>query len=112
MPSGCRVTVAGLVLVRQRPGTGNAIFLTLEDEAAVANAILWQRIFDANRRIVMSAPMIGVKGTLQKEGEVIHVVAERFTDLSGRLSQLRDDEAPIAARSKVSGALIRSRDFH
>jgi error-prone DNA polymerase len=97
------------------PAAGTAkgvVFLTIEDETGIANIIVWRDAFEANRRTVMTSSFLVVHGQVQKEGEVIHVVAERFTDLSGRLSELRDDEAPIAAHSKVQGGLIRSRDFH
>lgn len=108
-----RLAVGGVVLVRQRPGTAKGVvFLTLEDETGIANIVVWRDAFEANRRLVMSSAFLVVHGQVQREGEVIHVVAQRFTDLSARLSELRDDEAPIAARSKVSGGLIRSRDFH
>jgi error-prone DNA polymerase len=74
--------------------------------------VVWRDAFEANRRVVMTGSFLVVHGQIQREGEVIHLVAERFTDLSGRLAELREDEAPITARSKVSGRLIRSRDFH
>ncbi|MFZ5717891.1 MAG: error-prone DNA polymerase [Pseudomonadota bacterium] len=108
-----RLSVGGLVLVRQRPGTAKGVvFMTLEDETGIANVVVWRDAFEANRRLVMSSAFLIVHGQVQKEGEVIHLVAERFTDLSGRLSELREDEGQIGVRSKVSGALIRSRDFH
>ncbi len=109
-----RVSVGGLVLVRQRPGTAKGVvFLTLEDETGVANIVVWKDAFEANRRLVMSSAFLVVHGRLQRAGEVIHVVAERFTDLSARLSEMREAERPpIEVRSKVSGRLIRSRDFH
>jgi len=108
-----RLSVGGLVLVRQRPGTAKGVvFMTLEDETGIANIVVWRDAFEANRRLVMTSAFLIVHGQVQKEGEVVHVVAERFTDLSGRLSELREDEAPIAAHSKVTGRLIRSRDFH
>ena len=74
--------------------------------------MVWRDVFEKHRRIVMTASFLVVHGQVQKAGEVIHLVAERFTDLSPRLSELRDDEAPIVAHSKVQGGLIRSRDFH
>jgi error-prone DNA polymerase len=111
--NGQRVRTAGMVITRQRPGTAKGfVFLTLEDETGIANIVIWRDAFEANRSLVMTSSFLVVHGQVQREGEVIHVVAERFTDLSGRLSELRDDEGPIVARSKVSGALIRSRDFH
>ena len=94
LKDGSKVEVAGIVLIRQKPGKGNVTFITLEDETGIANAILWQRIFDANRRIVMSAPMIGVKGTLQKEGEVIHIVSDRLEDLTPLLRSVGDRDFP------------------
>jgi error-prone DNA polymerase len=108
-----RLSVGGLVLVRQRPGTAKGVvFMTLEDETGIANVVVWRDAFEANRRVVMTGSFLVVHGQIQREGEVIHLVAERFTDLSGRLGELREDEAAITARSKVSGGLIRSRDFH
>lgn len=108
-----RLCVGGLVLVRQRPGTAKGVvFLTMEDETGIANIVVWRDAFEANRRIVMGSSFLVVHGQVQREGDVIHVVAERFTDLSHRLSEMRADEAPITAHSKVSGRLIRSRDFH
>ncbi|MDB5691900.1 MAG: dnaE, partial [Alphaproteobacteria bacterium] len=85
LKDGTKVEVAGLVLIRQKPGKGNVTFITIEDETGIANAILWQRRFEAQRRIVMAASMIGVKGTLQREGEVIHVVADRLEDYTALL---------------------------
>jgi error-prone DNA polymerase len=87
---GRRTTVGGIVLVRQRPGEGNAIFLTLEDETGIANTIIWPRKFEQYRPIVMGARLISVTGILQNEKGVIHIVADRFDDLThllGRLSE-------------------------
>jgi error-prone DNA polymerase len=77
---GRKVEVAGIILVRQRPGSTNVTFVTIEDETGVANAIIWQQQFEAQRRIVLSAAMISIKGTVQREGEVIHVIADRLED--------------------------------
>ncbi len=108
-----RLSVAGLVLVRQRPGTAKGVmFMTLEDETGIANIVVWKDIFDRNRRLTMSASFLVVHGQVQSVDGVVHVVAERFSDLSPRLSELRQDEAPISARSNVTGRLVRSRDFH
>ncbi|MDW6021986.1 error-prone DNA polymerase [Mesorhizobium sp. BAC0120] len=93
VPDGKRVSVAGLVLVRQRPGKGNAIFLTLEDEKSVANVIVWQRRFERFRPIVMGSRFIRVTGRLQKESDVIHIVAERMEDLTPWLAEL-SEQAP------------------
>ncbi|HWN49451.1 MAG TPA: error-prone DNA polymerase [Xanthobacteraceae bacterium] len=98
MPSGRRVTVAGLVLVRQRPGSGNGvIFMTLEDETAVANTIVWPKIFEAFRPIVIGARLVSVTGKLQNESGVIHVVADRLDDLSPLLKRLADDTCCVEA---------------
>jgi error-prone DNA polymerase len=112
--NGQKITVGGLVLVRQRPGTAKGVvFMTLEDETGVANIIVWKDCFAANRRLVMGASFITVTGQLQIQGEVIHLVAERFVDLSEKLGEMRDgDTPPPQVRSRVSGRLIRSRDFH
>lgn len=109
------VSVGGLVLVRQRPGTAKGVtFLTLEDETGVANIVVWKDAFDANRRLVMTSSFLVVHGQIQSESNVIHVVARRFTDLSHRLAEMREEpgaEAP-QIRNRVTGRLIRSRDFH
>ncbi|HEX9965898.1 MAG TPA: error-prone DNA polymerase [Allosphingosinicella sp.] len=127
LKDGTRVEVAGLVLIRQRPGKGNVTFITLEDETGIANIILWQRKFEAQRRIVMSAAMIAVKGQMQKEGEVIHIVADRLEDLTGLLHQVGAMDFPhryapadggkgvppdprkAAAKEVIK---VKTRDFH
>lgn len=87
--NGRRVTVAGLVLVRQRPGSAHGvIFLTLEDETGTANVIIWPKIFEQNRSVVIGARFLAVSGRLQQESDVIHVVAERLTDLTPMLDDL------------------------
>jgi error-prone DNA polymerase len=112
------VTVAGLVLVRQRPGTAKGvIFMTLEDETDIANIIVWPKAFDRNRRVVMTARFLAVRGRLQRAGLVIHVVAESFVDLSAELKWLRHGDL---FSPKFSGGLLpqdaslplKSRDFH
>jgi error-prone DNA polymerase len=120
---GRRVTVAGLVLVRQRPGTAKGtIFLTIEDETGVANIIVWRDQFEAYRRIVMGGSLVAVQGRLQREGIVMHVVAEHLIDLSAELGELDRDSrlaVPHARADEVlrpgedqRGLKIRSRDFH
>ena len=112
------VTVAGLVLVRQRPGTAKGvIFMTLEDETDIANIIVWPKAFEKNRRVVMTARFLAVRGRLQRAGLVIHVVAENFIDLSAELSSLRDGDLYSADPSRAphpesASPLIKSRDFH
>jgi error-prone DNA polymerase len=87
--SGRRVSVAGLVLVRQRPGTASGvIFATLEDETGVANVIVWPKVFERYRPVVLGARLLKVTGKLQSEQGVIHVVAERLEDFSPLLAKL------------------------
>ncbi|TPK59825.1 MULTISPECIES: error-prone DNA polymerase [unclassified Mesorhizobium] len=116
---GRRVSVAGLVLVRQRPGKGNAVFLTLEDDEAVANVIFWQRTFDRFRPIVMGARFVKVTGKLQSESDVVHIVAEKIEDLTPWLTVLLEEAAPavpagqdIARLSdKAEKVMPRGRNF-
>jgi error-prone DNA polymerase len=77
--------------VRQRPGIGNAIFMTIEDETGIANTILWPRTFERFRPIVMGARLISVSGPLQNEQGVIHIVGDRFEDLTPLLRRLSED---------------------
>ena len=109
------VTVAGLVLIRQQPGTAKGvIFMTLEDETDIANIIVWPKVFAKNRRIVMTSRFVAVRGRLQRAGLVIHVVAHSFVDLTRTLRRLTDGE-PAAAGALPAQAelpLVKSRDFH
>jgi error-prone DNA polymerase len=133
-----RVTVAGLVLVRQRPGTAKGvIFMTLEDETDIANIIVWPKAFEKNRRTVMTARFLAVRGRLQRAGLVIHIVAERFIDLSAELPWLREGgdlfspkfsggpllrsappdngklfPSPLPTAHPLDTKLLKSRDFH
>lgn len=92
-PTGARVTVAGLVLVRQRPGTAKGvIFLTLEDETGVANVVVWANVYERFRRAVIAGRLLRVTGRLQRDAGVTHVVAELIEDLSPLLDELlRED---------------------
>jgi error-prone DNA polymerase len=88
--------VAGLVLVRQRPGSAkNVTFITLEDETGVANLVVWEAIYEKHRRIVLTTLMLGVVGRIQREGEVVHVVAYKLIDLSAELASVGGREAPF-----------------
>ncbi len=87
--SGELIETAGLVLVRQRPGTAkNVIFATLEDETGIANIIIWDRVFQRNRRAVLGSRLLAVRGQLQREGLVTHLVAASFIDLTSHLTAL------------------------
>ncbi|HEX8574462.1 MAG TPA: error-prone DNA polymerase [Allosphingosinicella sp.] len=127
LKDGSRVEVAGIVLIRQRPGKGNVTFITLEDETGIANVILWQRKFEEQRRVVMTAAMIAVKGVMQKEGEVIHIVADRLEDMTRLLHQVGAMDFPhrYAPADGGKGATpdprkakarevikVKTRDFH
>jgi error-prone DNA polymerase len=111
---GARVAVGGLVLIRQRPGTAKGVvFATLEDETGIANAVIWPDVFTPNRRTVMTSSFLVVSGKLQRASGVIHVVAERFTDLSPRLAEMKNADGELAPHRRSSDArLQRSRDFH
>jgi len=88
--------VAGLVLVRQRPGSAkNVTFITLEDETGVANLVVWEQVYEKHRRTVLTASMLGVVGRIQREGEVVHVVAYKLIDLSAELASLGGRETPF-----------------
>jgi error-prone DNA polymerase len=90
---GKRIEVAGIILVRQRPGSARGVlFVTIEDETGHANLILWPSVFEAQRRLVLTASMIACRGKLQREGEVLHVVAEHLTDLSDLLRGVGERE--------------------
>lgn len=105
--NGCSVEVAGLVLVRQRPGTASGvIFITLEDETGVANLVVWPTLFERFRLVVLGAQMMSVKGKVQKEGLVIHVVAGHLTDRTDLLRRLAD--APIQASVAPADRVKRS----
>jgi error-prone DNA polymerase len=130
LADGARAKVVGIVLVRQRPGKGNAIFMTLEDETGVANALIWSRRFEHYRRPIMAARLALVEGRVQKSKEgVVHLIADAVYDRSADLTHLSDthkaepeltraDEIfhPQAPRSHGHPRSIRiipkSRDFH
>ena len=131
--NGRRVTVAGVVLIRQRPGQGNAIFVTIEDDSGVANIVIWARLFEIFRRPIMAARLMQIEGEVQRSPEgVVHIMASRIIDRSALLDRLSDthDAIPPVARadedlqqpsSHPGGRarhprdvriLPRSRDFH
>jgi DNA-directed RNA polymerase len=83
------ICVAGLVILRQRPGTAKGvIFLTLEDETGYANIIIWRKIYEINRRAIISGRLLRVTGKLQHEGDTTHVIAEKIEDISDLLDKL------------------------
>ncbi len=127
--AGKRVRTAGVVLVRQRPGKGNAIFVTIEDETGVTNIVIWARLFEAQRRQVMAARLMCVEGEVQRSPEgVVHLMASRIHDRTGELARLSDahDANPMLSRAdeflhpqyprgkhpRDVRVLPKSRDFH
>jgi error-prone DNA polymerase len=124
---GARIAVAGLVLARQRPGTAKGVvFVTLEDETGTANIIVWPKVFERFRRIVLTARLLKVRGELQREGIVIHLIADHLEDCSGLLATLAAHDTGDPARNAAkppptarrhrprdqARALFPSRDFH
>lgn len=128
-----RVSVCGLVITRQRPGTASGvIFITLEDETGVSNVVVWPKIYEQFRRAVLGGRLLRVTGRVQREGVVIHVIAEKIEDCSALLGEMgrgvidptsgRSDEArrPIPTRQpqtvrhprEQAKQLFPSRDFH
>ncbi|HTR86788.1 MAG TPA: error-prone DNA polymerase [Reyranella sp.] len=105
--SGDFLQMAGLVLVRQRPGTASGVvFVTLEDEHGIANLVVWPKVFEAHRRIVMGSRLLGVAGTVQRDqpangepGRVIHLVAERLWDWSAELDRIADLDGHFELRA-------------
>jgi error-prone DNA polymerase len=82
---------AGLVLVRQKPGSAKGVmFITIEDETGVANLVIWPSLYERQRRIILAAGMIAVQGRIQREGDVVHLVANHLTDLSADLAGVGD----------------------
>ena len=113
LKDGARVEVAGIVLVRQKPGSAKSIFLTLEDETGIANAIVWPARFALYRPIILAAPMISVRGRLQREGEVLHLIAETITDLTDLLRSVGAQDLPrmtMPGDGATHGGTIDSRD--
>ena len=88
-PNGTIISVAGLVLVRQRPGTAKGvIFITLEDETGTTNIIVWKKIFNKYRRTIIESRLLKVTGRLQREGDICHIIAEHVEDISYMLDEI------------------------
>ncbi len=131
MRHGQRVSLVGLVLVRQRPGSAKGVcFITLEDETGVANLVIWPTVFKAFRPTIMSSRMLVVRGRVQTDGKVIHVVADHLEDRNDRLECLSDVPMPqtmasgdhpthpipaqvgIRRHPRNVRVIPKSRDFH
>ncbi len=97
-PNGARIAVAGLVLVRQRPGTAKGvIFITLEDETGISNIIVWRKMYERFRRAVIAGRALRVTGRVQRESGVTHVIAEQIEDISWMLDELVRPEPTATA---------------
>ena len=124
-----KVKMAGLVLIRQKPGTAKGVcFITIEDEVGVANVVVWPKMMEAYRKVVMQSRLLMIEGYVQRDVEIIHVVAQHLEDRSDALMRLapegmeaplaRADEVrkPIPAQSRTHPRNVRiipkSRDFH
>ncbi|AZS21713.1 MULTISPECIES: error-prone DNA polymerase [unclassified Caulobacter] len=102
------IKTAGLVLVRQMPGTAKGVmFMTLEDESGVSNLVIWKTLYEKQRRVALSAHLLGVEGYIQREGDVVHLVAYKLHDLGAVLSHLQDRGADAGDLSWAR----RSRNF-
>ncbi|MEF9605342.1 OB-fold nucleic acid binding domain-containing protein, partial [Paracoccus sp. PXZ] len=118
---------AGIILVRQRPGSAKGVlFITLEDETGIANVVVWKKIFERFRRVILSSSMIAIYGRIQREGEVVHLVAHRITGLSRELASVgeRDEAFPLphgrgdeyrhgspSSEPRGRSIKVRTRDF-
>jgi error-prone DNA polymerase len=122
---GTRLSVAGVVLVRQRPGNGNVVFCTIEDETGIANIVVWSSLLERFRRAILGSSLLVVTGRLQRSPEdIVHVIADRLDDRSAMMSRIT--EAPAADPAARTGRTTprssghprqervfpRSRDFH
>ncbi|RGP37066.1 exodeoxyribonuclease VII large subunit [Pseudotabrizicola alkalilacus] len=129
-----RVTVTGLVITHQRPGTASGvIFLTLEDETGTANIVVWKKVYETFRKAVIAGRLVRVHGRIERDGPVIHLIAEHVEDVSPLLATLgrpviipsndgRADETkrPVGGSVRSTARhpreqakkLFPSRDFH
>ncbi|MBS0126148.1 OB-fold nucleic acid binding domain-containing protein [Thetidibacter halocola] len=100
-PNGARITVAGLVILRQRPGTAKGvIFITLEDETGVVNVIVWRAMYERFRRAVIAGRMLRVTGRIQRDSGVTHVLADTIEDISSLLDRLLDPALSSAPENR------------
>ncbi|WP_395687778.1 error-prone DNA polymerase [Aestuariivirga sp.] len=134
--NGAAVSVAGVVLVRQRPGSAKGVvFVTLEDEFSVCNAVIWPQVLESHRAVVMGARLMLIRGRVQRTGGIIHVVAQRIEDCSDWLALLSEEgqslktslaradevvrpgpepyrQVPPARHPRQQRVIPKSRDFH
>ena len=101
------IDLAGVVLVRQKPGSAKGVmFITLEDETNVANLVVWTKVFEANRRIILSASIIAARGMIQREGEVVHFVVHRLSDLSDALASVGGTGPPAPSKPSANSTSL------
>jgi error-prone DNA polymerase len=117
---GAKVRVAGVVLTRQRPGKGNAVFITIEDESGMVNALLWARDMEKQRRAVMASRLMLIDGEVQRSKEnVVHLIVDRVTDATEAMARLNEGQGsgaltkPSPHRHPRDVRIFpKSRDFH
>ena len=120
LADGTRLSVAGVVLVRQRPGNGNVVFCTIEDETGIANIVVWSSLLERFRRAMMGSSLLLVTGRLQRSPEgIIHVIAERLDDRSAMMARVPETSATVGrlpmrspGHPRQERIFPRSRDFH
>lgn len=129
MRNGQALKIAGVVLIRQRPGSAKGVcFITLEDETGVANLVVWPKVMEAYRKPIMQSRLMDVQGVVQRSEEIIHVVVHHLQDRSDALKRLANDhmDVPLARADEVRKAMPsathrhprtvqiipKSRDFH
>ncbi len=122
MRNGQRISMAGIVLIRQRPGTAKGVcFITIEDEVGVANLVVWSKVMAAYRKVVMRARVIDVRGVVQREGDVIHIIVNHLVDRTDALDRLSNDVPDAQMTTIPKGThrhprdvrvIPKSRDFH
>ena len=107
---GRRIAVAGIVLVRQKPGSAKGVmFMTIEDETGIGNLVIWPSLFTELRSLILSAGLVACHGRLQRAGEVVHLVAERLENLTPLLRDL--EHAPVFAGQRPAPIRVPTRDF-
>jgi error-prone DNA polymerase len=110
LSANTKVAVAGLSICRQRPGSAKGtVFITLEDESGVVNLIVWPKVFQAFRKQILRSSLLYAEGIVQKDGLVIHVLADKLVDVSGLLYELTDQGPPVSAVSARADRLRHNR---
>ena len=105
LKNGDPIKVAGLITVRQRPGTAKGVmFITIEDETGFSNLVVWEKVFEKHRKEVLQSRLLMVEGKLQIEGQIIHVVVNRCFNLNKLLSQLsatNQEDSPVLTLARA-----------